>query len=82
MNAETFSHTPDTAQPDQKRLYYEFIAFFASTGDVDMSVIENTIKGNLKFYYDKCAPLILSEQSANPRTMEHYSRLRDSFRDP
>jgi len=62
--------------------YYEFIAFGVRSGDLDIRVIAKTLRSNLKFYYDKCAPYISTLQQTSPTAMEHYSMLCDHFREP
>lgn len=57
--------------------YFEFIAAAIELGDLDLNYIVKTMNGQIKFYYDKCFPLIYESRKSDPRIMEHLSRLRE-----
>ncbi|PZT96137.1 MAG: hypothetical protein DI624_12930 [Brevundimonas sp.] len=60
--------------------YFEFVAAGITRGDLDLKYVDLTMRGQIKFYYDKCEPLIIASQDANPKTLENLSKLRDYYR--
>lgn len=48
-------------------------------GELDEAIVQKTLRGNLRFIYDRCAPCIAHLQTANPRTLEHFTTLRLNY---
>jgi hypothetical protein len=62
--------------------YFEFISMGVLKGDLDIEVIRRTLRGNMLYYFDKTAPLIVEARKSNPKSMEHYAELILHLREP
>lgn len=62
--------------------YFEYISVGIHKGDINRSIVEENMKGMISFYYDKCEPLILDSNKANPKAAEYLIKLRTHYRDP
>lgn len=60
--------------------WFEFVSAGVLLGDLDLTIVERTVRSNLLFYCDKCIAFILTEQARNPRTLRNLMELADHFR--
>lgn len=61
--------------------FFEYISVGVILGELDETIIRKTLRGNIVFYYDKCAKYIEEMQRINPLALEHLTMLRSHFRD-
>jgi len=62
--------------------YYEFIAVGVLRGDLDLNVVESTLRGNMMFLFEKTAPMINEARKSRPATMEYFVDLISHLREP
>lgn len=60
--------------------WFEFASARVLLGDLDITIVERTVRSNLLFYCDKCIAFILTEQAGNPRTLKNLLELANHFR--
>lgn len=59
--------------------YFEFIAVGVLEGELDERIVARTLRGNLADIYDRSMLYVIELQRKNPRTLEHFSRLRRHY---
>lgn len=62
--------------------HYEFIAVGIALGDLEETMLKQTIRGIVCRLVNDCRHLIAEEQKQNPKTYEHLSALYHRWRDP
>lgn len=62
--------------------YFELVANGVIQGDLDQAIVQDNIRGSIKFYHDKCWPYILSCNRSNSLTFAGLIRLRTHYREP
>ena len=61
--------------------FFEFISVGIIYGEFDERIIAKTLRGNIRYVYDKCAGWIGELQQRNPKTLEHFTRVRAHYED-
>lgn len=61
--------------------YCEFIAVGVLEGELDERIVAKTLRGTINTVHDRSQRYIAHLQRTNPRTLEHFSLLRDHYRD-
>lgn len=62
--------------------YFEFISAGVLRGDLDPTIVRQSVRGFIEHYHDKCEPYIQQRQVGNPRVYEHLRKVRAHYREP
>lgn len=60
--------------------YFEFVSVGVISGEIDIGIVKKTLRGNMRYYIEKCDNIIKDNQLKNPSVWRNFTNLYEVIR--